>query len=1188
MTIPSMMDLSEAVRFRTDDQSMWSSGSALRIDDKWTLFSESFSDDFSIFDGDLTAQASASAALVLDVKGDSGGVSLDYPLNVSLNSPNQVAAGQQFTVQTSGLGLAVGTPHFSAVFPSIDIDLKAILDFNASATIDSDLIPGSPYTFGASYNDTKTLLHVHSGETKTLLPGFTVTMPKAYDPTQNQESTAGGSVSDTVTLGVTTPNFANLNVDLLDALKFIVGPEFPSLAGSLLDGDITYDILKADLDIGIAITQQFQFVPVAIDVVLTAPWGASQTVALGQAASFQVPVGWTGRTDLTATYSITGNLVSQTGFVGDATLDLQALAGGVDHLGSFGPLYQNTFPLYTSSPLYIYNPSGSGGFNLQGFNSPSHSVAIALGTGDLDLPGGAKASALGFSANNVALMQSTLDGLGGNAATNLYDPATHTGSATASPSVLDIAVLTEPGGSTTLNAGFEAGLLEASGNLTGTVGSRLLAAAPGAGGSAKLTAGANEVMVAGQGGDVTFAISPNFSGSIAGLDSGDSIIVSGLQALSVFLQGSTLVFSDGFFTTYSVQVAGDLANLNFSLTNTGGNAVVAITAKDANVVGNTSVSLQGSPTSTWSQETNLGDLAADSLASAFSGFGGFAQPEAGDAVFAAASSAPVVGLMTASALRSGIDGTGNPQTGKPAGGISQLDVEHALPGNQPLMVFDTSAAGLKSILEHAVAAGSGQSRFAQVSGLRYSFDTDDRTGTRVKNVALVNDAGLVTARLVENGVVSSSTPARISIVTTADIANGGDGYGLRAVGSNFRYLLAAGGTSAAIDEALDFTATATIPSGVLGSQKALIDHLSGTFGTADTAFSVADTAPDQDMRVQDLNSRADKVFKGESLTVGGGGGTVTGSAGDDTLDGDNGDDVLIGGPGADQFNLGLGNDIVRDSLANMNRDRISGFGLNDSLEITAGVFGRADLSVDHQSGRTVFSVGGSTFELANEFPGGDFMSVTRGIGADAKTTVTYLPYLPNLQEGVRVDPASINGVANTAFLTGDGAARFTLDMKSANSTFHNALGTYTVAADGTIKNARVLFADTLQSAGLSVDLGTPGLNEKIGFFLVQNAMGHFGRLADDVSFVGIGGGAAHLGDATAPLLVSASLGTLGSAPVFHSFANLNPGSAPQVLSGVAPGGRELQVGFEDLPSGLGDNDYQDVVFNVRVSNDHIL
>jgi hypothetical protein len=62
---------------------------------------------------------------------------------------------------------------------------------------------------------------------------------------------------------------------------------------------------------------------------------------------------------------------------------------------------------------------------------------------------------------------------------------------------------------------------------------------------------------------------------------------------------------------------------------------------------------------------------------------------------------------------------------------------------------------------------------------------------------------------------------------------------------------------------------------------------------------------------------------------------------------------------------------------------------------------------------------------------------------------------------------------------------------------------------------------------------------------------------------------------------------LTAAAVFHSSAGLNPGHATQVLSGVAPGGRELVIGFEDLPTGAGDNDFQDVVIGVRTNHDGI-
>ena len=92
------------------------------------------------------------------------------------------------------------------------------------------------------------------------------------------------------------------------------------------------------------------------------------------------------------------------------------------------------------------------------------------------------------------------------------------------------------------------------------------------------------------------------------------------------------------------------------------------------------------------------------------------------------------------------------------------------------------------------------------------------------------------------------------------------------------------------------------------------------------------------------------------------------------------------------------------------------------------------------------------------------MAVARGSGADAHTIVTFENFLPTLAEGVRVDPASINGVANEPFLTGDGSVRFTLEFKSAVSAYSNALGVYKVATDGTIFDVDIVFANTLNVA----------------------------------------------------------------------------------------------------------------------------
>jgi hypothetical protein len=190
---------------------------------------------------------------------------------------------------------------------------------------------------------------------------------------------------------------------------------------------------------------------------------------------------------------------------------------------------------------------------------------------------------------------------------------------------------------------------------------------------------------------------------------------------------------------------------------------------------------------------------------------------------------------------------------------------------------------------------------------------------------------------------------------------------------------------------------------------------------------------------------------------------------------------------------------------------------------------------------------------------------------------------------VAVNPATINGVANQTFLSGDDSVRFTVEMKSAVSSFANTLGYYKVGADGKISDVHILFANTLKTAsGTTVYLGTSGDGECIGFFLIQNGANAIGSLADDLSFVMPGtANAANLNQGVAPTLMSASHGALTSVEIFHSFANMNPNAATQVLSGLEHGGRELQIGFEDLRTTIADNDFQDVVIGVRTNHNDI-
>ena len=203
--------------------------------------------------------------------------------------------------------------------------------------------------------------------------------------------------------------------------------------------------------------------------------------------------------------------------------------------------------------------------------------------------------------------------------------------------------------------------------------------------------------------------------------------------------------------------------------------------------------------------------------------------------------------------------------------------------------------------------------------------------------------------------------------------------------------------------------------------------------------------------------------------------------------------------------------------------------------------------------------------------------------------LSHVNFLPGLQEGVAVNPATINGVANQTYLSGDGTVAFTAELKSAVSSFANTLGYYKVGADGKISDVHILFANTLKTAsGTTVDLGTPGNGERIGFFLIQNGANTLGPLPDDLSFVTPGtANAANLDHGLAPTLVSASRGALTGSEIFHSFANINPGAASQVLSGLDHGGRELQIGFEDLRTATADNDFQDVVIGVHTNHNDI-
>ena len=312
-----------------------------------------------------------------------------------------------------------------------------------------------------------------------------------------------------------------------------------------------------------------------------------------------------------------------------------------------------------------------------------------------------------------------------------------------------------------------------------------------------------------------------------------------------------------------------------------------IVAKDSNVYGYTNVYLEGDRVFGRTQEVNLGDITADAnllKAKAALGLG---------------SKSAVFSLKNGGGLRASLgsvlaDGSkvaplANTITGKPAGGISQLDVENALRFDNKLMVCDMTPAGLLGVLNFAAGLSSGPAAqsggYAQVGNIRYSYDFARPATQRVRTVALINDDNQIVSLVVQNGAVLPTAPALIQAVVLNFTMNGGDNYPIKYLNpptnttvnngcSNFRYILTNGTLSAPVARNLDFTATTTFTSlgltaaDILGEQAAFQDYLAARHSTPGTAYNIADTAVALDTRIQLLaqNGNLDTVNTGDVYT----------------------------------------------------------------------------------------------------------------------------------------------------------------------------------------------------------------------------------------------------------------------------------------------------------------------------------
>lgn len=265
-----------------------------------------------------------------------------------------------------------------------------------------------------------------------------------------------------------------------------------------------------------------------------------------------------------------------------------------------------------------------------------------------------------------------------------------------------------------------------------------------------------------------------------------------------------------------------------------------VTELDGQIFGSTEFYLNGMREAVRTEETNLGNLSADAnLAAARAVY-----PTVAVSIKNGGGIRASIGAVEPGPEGNLIPPVANPLTGKEAGQVSLLDVQNALRFDNSLSVVTLTAAQLKEVLEHGVAAsepGATPGQFPQVGGVSFSFDpslpgsvyTEDGVletpGERVRSAAILNDDGSVQDVLVENGQLVGDSERPIRVVTLGFLADGGDGY--------------------------PFPEDAEREDIEPAEQAALGAYL-GEIGT----FAGADTAAAEDTRIQNLSARSDAVL----------------------------------------------------------------------------------------------------------------------------------------------------------------------------------------------------------------------------------------------------------------------------------------------------------------------------------------
>ncbi|MBK7271386.1 MAG: choice-of-anchor I family protein, partial [Flavobacteriales bacterium] len=278
-----------------------------------------------------------------------------------------------------------------------------------------------------------------------------------------------------------------------------------------------------------------------------------------------------------------------------------------------------------------------------------------------------------------------------------------------------------------------------------------------------------------------------------------------------------------------------------------------IIAKDGNLFGKTSVFLEGRRNFVRTEETNLGNVSADAnryIARRY-------DPTVQISIKNGGGIRSAIGYVNAVGNTVTLEPPqANPLAGKAQGDISQLDIENSLRFNNLLSTLTLTAANLRTILEHGVAAsgpGQTQGRFPQVSGVRFSYDETLPANARILNAVITDSAEYTVDTLVMNGSLHGNPARTFRVVTLNFLAGGGDGYPFNTLGTARVDLNT-------LTDAGPGVASFAIPG---SEQDAFAEYMKNFHGT--TPYAIAETPDSLDTRIEEINDRVDDILDGPVL-----------------------------------------------------------------------------------------------------------------------------------------------------------------------------------------------------------------------------------------------------------------------------------------------------------------------------------